>query len=150
MGACVGRVTMGAVILTYILDDETSFEEFIKEIVFAKNSEFEIKGFSDPLAFKSAINSEVQLVILDIVLPSFPAYSVYEMMEYIRTVDDGKYRGINIIVMSGYLDVPVVQNLFRSGADDVIEKSHSWHIELRKAFDRLTPNIILKLNAVHL
>lgn len=132
-----------------VLDDETSFKEFIQEIVLKSdsnlNSIFRVKGFTNPEEFKSNLNNQVSIAILDVRLPGYNNYDVFDMVDYLSV----NHHSVNVIIMSGYVDDDMLFKAIRRGVADVIKKDNDWHLRLKETFIRLLPHILTRFKGIN-
>lgn len=130
-------------ILTFVLDDNPDVQVIINALL-KKEGLYNIKGFTNPDEFKGALNNEVSLVLLDLNIPGHN-YDVFELIKYIHAT----FTGIHIIVISGYLNEKIKDDLWRAEVFYAIDKNgNSFEKQLTETLDRVMPRILLKLNAI--
>lgn len=130
-------------ILTFILDDNPDVQVIINAIL-KREGLYNIKGFSSPKEFKEALSNEVSLVLLDLNMPGYN-YDVFQLIKYIQK----SFTGIHIIVISGYLNEQIKDQLWEAEVFFAVDKNgHTFPEDLKKTLDRVAPRILLKLDAV--
>lgn len=118
-----------------------------KSIIGRLGVQYDVEAFYNPDDFKKAVSKETNMVIMDIKMPEFPSYDIFETLNWLRL----KYSGIYKIVISGYFNNEIYKNLIRCGVDDTVEKGVdlSYLDELQQCIARLIPFIELKHEATH-
>jgi DNA-binding NtrC family response regulator len=116
-------------ILINVLDDEQIWRDLISEQL---SIGYNVISFSNSQDFFSAFNSSVDLVIMDVRLKD--GTDVIERIQRIYDVSPNCY----IIIVSAYLDVPLLRQLIRLRVSDTVEKSSTWLEYLGTAVEGLS------------
>lgn len=131
--------------ITYLLEDNAAFIELFKRQL---NRDFpgvfNITDFRDPQLFRQALSKDVNLVFLDLKLEGFN-FDIYELIKFIQL----NFLGIHIIVLSGYLDEAIKDELWEHEVFFALNKNKvTFEGDLKRTIDRVMKRVIIKLNAL--
>jgi len=100
-----------------IIDDEVQILGMIEKFL-RKDPEFSVVTYSNPVTALSSISNDVDVVLLDIMMPEMNGLDVLEKLTE-------KYPDIKIIMMTAYSTLDKVLSAHRHGAVDYIMKPFS-------------------------
>lgn len=135
-------------IITFVLDEDETVENFINKFLYEKAS-FNVIRFIDPYSFKKAIedNSNVRLVILDVELSKYKEYKLKGMIDFLHKERTGTY----IIVVADFertdpVSFDLTKDFIRLGVFDLVDKNDkTWEDDLKSSLTRVTKKIIFKI-----
>lgn len=121
-------------ILINVLDDEAIWIELIQRI-FIDYANCEVTGYKNSQDFFAHFDKSVDLVIMDVRLKD--GTDVTDRIKRINETSENCY----IIVVSAYLDIPIMQDLMRLRVNDTVIKADGWLESLKMAVDRWYPKL---------
>jgi excisionase family DNA binding protein len=100
-----------------IVDDDPAVVELIKDVL-GRDGRFEIKDVNNGFAAGMlAKEYHPDLIILDVMLPDINGQAVCELIRNDSTMED-----IKIICISGMVEEDKIEDLHKSGANDILHK----------------------------
>ena len=121
-------------ILINVLDDEAIWIELIQRL-FTDYENCEVSGYKNSQEFFAHFDKSVDLVIMDVRLKD--GTDVTDRINRIYETSENCY----IIVVSAYLDIPILQELMRLRVNDTVVKADGWLERLKMAVDRCYPKL---------
>ena len=113
-----------------IVDDEQEIVTML-ERYFARDRNYKIKSYTNPITALNSINDrEVDLVLLDIMMPQMNGLEVLEKLHE-------KYPRIKVVMMTAYSTLDKVLNAHRYGATHYVMKPFSSLDALKRKVDEV-------------
>lgn len=100
-----------------IIDDEVQILGMIEKFL-KRDSQYSVVTYLNPVTALSSISSDVDVVLLDIMMPEMNGLDLLEKL-------NEKHPNIKVIMMTAYSTLDKVLNAHRSGAVDYIMKPFS-------------------------
>ncbi len=113
-----------------IIDDEIEIASMIEKFL-SKSGNYHIKTYNNPLTALDSIKEDVDVVLLDIMMPQMGGLEVLEKLKK-------KYPEMNIIMMTAYSTLDKVLDSHRHGAIHYLMKPFKSLGEISAKIEEIT------------
>ncbi len=113
-----------------IIDDEVEIASMIEKFL-SKDTRYNIKTYNNPVTALNSIKSDVDVVLLDIMMPQMSGLEVLEKLKE-------KYPKINVIMMTAYSTLDKVLDSHRNGAVHYLMKPFKSLSEISEKIEEIT------------